>query len=92
MARAGAPAATPENCDLVSGTVTFSGVRQIVVNDAPADTITLNGDDGEILRLDWRDGAVEMFVTWAHYAERQEHNCFYRIACTDVVWTSTRAA
>lgn len=90
VARAGVPLpAEPENCDLVSGSVTFRGVRRIVINDTPADTITLDGDDGEILRLDWRDGAVELLVVWARGGGGQANNCFYTIACADLVWAPT---
>ncbi|MBV8836384.1 MAG: hypothetical protein JO000_07595 [Alphaproteobacteria bacterium] len=92
VARMGAPS----GFDLVAGTITFSGVRHIVINDIPADTITMRGDDAEILRLDWRDGAAQMFVRWSRYAERQERSWFYQIACGDsperLTWTPAKPA
>jgi hypothetical protein len=91
---AGAPPA-PDEADfaLTSGTLTFAGVHDVVINDVRTDAIAMGGDDGEILRLDWGDGGwAELFVIWSRYAGRRQHNSFYKIACADLIWTQAAPA
>jgi hypothetical protein len=70
------------------GRLVLRGVGAIRIDEAPADEVLCDGDDGEILRLDRVDGGIELFILWMTYRSRREISRFYQIACADAVWVA----
>lgn len=84
-------AGQPHGFDLVAGTLIFAGVQAVTCNDERTSSITMGGDDGQIIGLDWYDGGeAKMFVIWSHYSDREQPNAYalYKIACADLSWTT----
>jgi|GEM_PF-6360612 len=61
--------------------VTFhvSGVSEMRMDHEKHYVIGMTGDDGEVLKLDWKGSRLEMLVIWENYKARQRSTCLYEI-------------
>jgi hypothetical protein len=70
------------------GVLTLRAVTAIWVDGILTDEMVMEGEDGEIHRIDRVDDGIEMFIAWARYQPHREIYRDYRIICGGAVWSA----
>lgn len=74
------------------GTLTFSGVTEILADGSEVRMLTMEGESGEVLRLEQTSpGRTELFIIWTSFEPLRSQNRFYEISCAGMTWTSAEA-